>query len=217
MTESTAPQAISRRHLILRTLADLPRIIAILIHETREMGLRLALLYAYDHVVRLFTGAPPERYSRITETLHVGGQYTAGGYARLQERGVTSVISLRDEFDNEAAGIAPERYLYLPTVDNTPPEIEDLCAGIRFIREERARGGQVFVHCMLGVGRSATLAAAFLVAEGMSADAAWKTLRRRRPFIRPTEGQVELIERFAADPPDCVQFAGGVQSVAAPG
>lgn len=204
MSMTPVPEEMSRKHLVLRTLVDLPRILVIMVHEIRELGLRRALQYAYDHTVRLLTGAPPEKFSRINDHLHVGGQYTAGGYQRLAKRGVSAVISLRDEFDNAAAGIAPERYLYLPTVDDTPPTMEALCAGIQMIRKEVAAGGQVFVHCMLGVGRSATLAAAYLVAEGMSADAAWRTLRRRRPFIRPTEGQQELVARFAANPPDCV-------------
>lgn len=205
MSEQTPPEAISRRHLFLRTLADLPRILVIMVWEVRDMGPRRALQYMIDHLVRLFTGAPPERFSRITDHLHVGGQYTAGGYERLKERGVTSVISLRDEFDNAAAGIAPERYLYLPTVDDTPPTMEHLCDGIHMIREEAARGGQVYVHCMLGVGRSATLAAAYFVSEGMGVEEAWRAIRRRRPFIRPTQGQKQLIAEFAAHPTPCAE------------
>lgn len=208
MSDPSAPQSISRRHLILRTLADLPRILLTMLSEARELGVRHALQYTYDHVVRLILGAPPETYSRISKNLHVGGQYTASGYERLKARGVTSVISLRDEFDNAAAGIAPERYLYLPTVDNTPPTMEHLCDGIRMIRDEVARGGQVYVHCMLGVGRSATLAAAYLVGEGMSADEAWRAIRKRRPFIRPADGQVALVAEFAANPPPCLHDQG---------
>lgn len=197
------PPSVTRRNLILRTLGDIPRIMTIMVTEAQEMGVGRALQYSYDHLVRLLTGAPPERTSRITEGIHVGGQYTARGYRRLQRRGVTAVINLRDEFDNAEAGIAPPRYLYLPTVDNTPPRMEDLCAGIRMIRAEIAAGGQVYIHCMLGVGRSATLAAAYLVAEGQSAEEAWRTIRQRRPFIRPTAGQVALVARFAENPHRC--------------
>jgi protein tyrosine phosphatase (PTP) superfamily phosphohydrolase (DUF442 family) len=206
MSENSLPESMSRRHLFLRMLADLPRILVIMVCEVREVGPWRALQYMVDHVIRLATGAPPEHFSRITDHMHVGGQYTAGGYERLKARGVTSVISLRDEFDNAAAGIAPERYLYLPTIDDTPPTVEDLCAGIRMIREEVSHGGQVYVHCMLGVGRSATLAAAYLVGEGMSASEAWRAIRRRRPFIRPTAGQKQLVADFAAHPMPCAEY-----------
>jgi dual specificity MAP kinase phosphatase len=184
--------------LTLRTFADVPRILEILVREVQRKGLWVASQYAADHIVRLSAGAPPLVYSRITSHLHVGGQYTASGWQRLQKRGVTAVVNLRDEFDDAEAGIAPAHYLFLPTVDDTPPTIAQLCQGVRFIRSEIDAGGQVYVHCMLGVGRSVTLVAAYLVASGMPPSLAWKTLRRRRPFIQPTVGQEARLVEFAA-------------------
>jgi dual specificity MAP kinase phosphatase len=128
----------------------------------------------------------------------VGGQYTLAGWRRLQMRGVTAVVNLRDEFDDAEAGIAPEHYLYLPTVDDTPPTIAQLCQGVRFIHQQIDAGGQVYVHCMLGVGRSVTMVAAYLVATGMTPVGALRTIRRRRPFIQPTVGQEARLVEFAA-------------------
>jgi protein-tyrosine phosphatase len=116
----------------------------------------------------------------------------------LQMRGVTAVVNLRDEFDDAEAGIAPEHYLYLPTVDDTPPTIAQLCQGVRFIHQQIDAGGQVYVHCMLGVGRSVTMVAAYLVATGMTPVDALRTIRRRRPFIQPTVGQEARLVEFAA-------------------
>jgi len=175
--------------LTLRILADVPRILIILGRELRRKGPWVASQYAADHVVRLSSGAPPESFSRITPNLHVGGQFTAAGWRRLQKRGVTAVVNLREEFDDIEAGIAPENYLFLPTIDDTPPTIAQLCQGVRFIHHEIAAGGQVYVHCMLGVGRSVTLVAAYLVATGLSPTAAWAKIRHHRPFIQPTVGQ----------------------------
>lgn len=118
--------------LTLRILADLPRVLQILGREVRRKGLLIASQYTVDHVVRLSTGAPPLVYSRITPHLHLGGQYTLSGWKRLQNRGVTAVVNLRDEFDDADAGIAPDHYLFLPTVDDTPPSIAQLCQGVRF-------------------------------------------------------------------------------------
>jgi protein-tyrosine phosphatase len=105
---------------------------------------------------------------------------------------------MRDEFDDAEAGIAPERYLFLPTVDDTPPTIAQLCQGVRFIHQEIDSGGEVYVHCMLGVGRSVTMVAAYFVATGMTPTNAWKAIRRRRPFIQPTIGQEARLVEFAA-------------------
>lgn len=183
--------------LALRILADMPRVFEILIREVRRKGIVVASQYAMDHTVRLTTGAPPASYSRITEHLHVGGQYTAAGWRRLEQRGVTAVVNLRDEFDDAEAGIAPPNYLFLPTIDDTPPTVAQLCQGVRFMHREIAKGGQIYVHCMLGVGRSVTMIAAYLVAMGMTPAEAWKTIRRRRPFIQPTVSQEARLAEFA--------------------
>lgn len=164
-------------------------------------GLRYAGLWTSDLVFRLVAGASPLRFSRILPGLHVGGQYLAHGWDLLAERGVTAVINMRIEFDDRQAGIAPARYLHLPTVDNTAPSISHLRRGVEFIRREVAEGGSVYVHCEAGVGRAPTMAAAYLSAEGMASDTAWHFLRRHRPFIRPTSVQVTQVRRFESIAP----------------
>jgi protein tyrosine phosphatase (PTP) superfamily phosphohydrolase (DUF442 family) len=161
-------------------------------------GFRVTTLWAIDHLVRIFTGAPIRDVSQITPHLHVGGQYRRRGWGRLKRRGITAVVNMRIEFDDEAAGIAPRRYLYLPTVDDRPPSLEDLEAGVDFMLEEIERGGGVYVHCGAGVGRAPSMAAAYLVSTGLTADEAWATIREVRPFIRPKPEQMAQIERFAA-------------------
>jgi protein-tyrosine phosphatase len=115
----------------------------------------------------------------------------------LVARGITAVVNLRIEFDDQEAGIAPPRYLYLPTVDDDAPTMEQLEQGALFIADEAERGGSVFVHCGAGVGRAPSVAAAYLVHTGMSPQEAWACIREARPFIRPTQVQVAQLERFA--------------------
>ncbi|MEX1018088.1 MAG: dual specificity protein phosphatase [Litorilinea sp.] len=188
---------IARRIPGVRILADLPRLFARSFAALRRHGPIAAGQYLVDHMVRLSTGLPPVRYSRITPQLYVGGQYSRSGLEKLRARGFTSLINLREEFDDAEAGISLGRYLYLPTVDDHAPTMEDLREGVEFLYEEFARGGKVYVHCMLGVGRSVTLIAAYLVSRGMTPDEAWRLIRRRRPFIQPTEVQMALIEEWA--------------------
>ncbi len=161
-----------------------------------EQGIRVTAIWAADHLVRIITGAPIRRVSQITPELHVGGQYRQRGWRRLRQRGITAVVNLRAEFDDEAAGIAPERYLHLPTADDYPPSLDELRRGVDFIRAEIRRGGAVYIHCGAGVGRAPTLVAAYLVTEGLSADEAWDTIREARPFVRPKPAQVAQIKRF---------------------
>jgi protein tyrosine phosphatase (PTP) superfamily phosphohydrolase (DUF442 family) len=153
--------------------------------------------WAADHAVRILSGAPIRRVSQISPQLHVGGQYRRRGWPRLEARGITAVVNMRIEFDDNDAGIAPPRYLHLPVVDDQAPTLEQLRTGADFMAEEIARGGAVYVHCGSGIGRAATMAAAYLIGTGLTEDEAWARIRAARPFIRPTPTQIEQIERFA--------------------
>lgn len=160
-------------------------------------GLAYGARWVSDLIVRLTVGASPLRFTKIQQGLHVGGQYLARGWPILTQRGINAVVNMRIEFDDEEAGIAPDQYLHLPTIDNTPPTIDHLEQGVEFIGQVIEEGGQVYIHCEAGVGRAPTMAAAYLVRQGMTPQAAWDLLRDRRPFIRPTLTQIERINQFA--------------------
>jgi len=164
-----------------------------------KQGVGVTLRWAADHTVRAVTGANIQSVSRITPQLYVGGQYRRRGLGKMKAWGITAVVNLRSEFDDEEAGIAPERYLYLPTPDDYEPSVEELHRGAEFMAEEIDRGGVVYVHCGSGIGRAPTMAAAYLITTGMTADEAWATIRAARPFIKPTPVQIEQIECFEAD------------------
>jgi protein tyrosine phosphatase (PTP) superfamily phosphohydrolase (DUF442 family) len=170
----------------------------ILWQRLTRQGLIVTGWWAADHAVRIVSGAPIRRVSQITPQLHVGGQYRRRGWPRLQARGITAVVNMRIEFDDNDAGIAPARYLHLPVVDDQAPTVEQLRSGAGFIAEEISRGGKAYIHCGSGIGRAATMAAAYLNSTGLSTDEAWARIRAARPFIRPTPPQIEQIERFAA-------------------
>jgi len=183
----------------MKLLKKVAKGLGILWSRFTKQGLRTTVLWAADHGVRILTGAPIRGVSQITPSLHVGGQYRRRGWRRLAARGITAVVNLRIEFDDAAAGIAPPRYLYLPAVDDEPPTLAQLREGVAFIAEEVARGGGVYVHCGAGVGRAATMAAAYLVGTGLTPEQAWARIREVRPFIRPKPVQVAQVERFAAE------------------
>ena len=181
----------------MRLLHRITRGIHILWGRITEHGLRVTALWTADHAIRIVTGAPIQRVSQITPQLHVGGQYRRRGWPRLAARGITAVVNMRIEFDDNDAGIAPPRYLYLPTVDDEPPTLKQLQEGASFIVEEIARGGGVYVHCGAGVGRAATMAAAYLASTGLTPEQAWAQIRAVRPFVRPKPAQTAQVERFA--------------------
>ncbi len=157
----------------------------------------VVFLRLFDQITRMITGAPLVQYSKITQQLYVGGQHRLHGLPLMKIYGITSIVNLRREYDDQKAGIALDHYLYLPTTDNYAPSLEDLQKGVLFIGSEIAQGRTVYIHCGVGIGRAPTMAAAYLISTGLTPSEAWRTIREVRPFIWPLPGQVVQVSRYA--------------------
>jgi protein-tyrosine phosphatase len=172
--------------------------LSILHWRLREQGLRVTVLWFKDHALRVLTGMSPPVTSRIQPNLYVGGQHYRWGLGRMAGLGISASLSLRREADDEALGVALEKHLWLPTTDDAPPSLEQLVQATAFIREALEEGRGVYVHCMSGVGRAATTAAAYLVSRGLTPDQAWATISEVRPFLRPSVDQLAILAEFYA-------------------
>ena len=117
----------------------------------------------------------------------------------MAQRGITACVDLRREYGDVEHGVDLAKQLSLPTDDDDAPALADLQRAAEFIGECLKEGRGVYIHCANGVGRAPTTAAAYLVTTGLSPQAAWKTIRAVRPFIRPTKIQREMLERFAQE------------------
>jgi predicted protein tyrosine phosphatase len=179
------------------TLADLLKQLSSLWYGIVDQGPWVSFLGLAELFARFITGAPIQSLSQITPQLHISGQHQGRGWKTLSKRGITAMVNMRTEFDDQAAGIAPPRYMHLKIIDNTPPTLEHLQAGSDFIAQELREGGKVYIHCAAGVGRAPTMAAAYLVSTGRSPADAWRQIRKVRPFIRPTAAQIAQVDAFA--------------------
>lgn len=134
----------------------------------------------------LFTGSYPQ---------------DAADVAALRDAGITAVVNLcRDEEYRPGArvavaaayaeaGIVEHR---LASVDYGGLAPELLERGVATAAAALDAGHRVYLHCRAGWQRSATVAAATLVArDGIDAAAALRTIRRHRPEARPLPHQVE--------------------------
>jgi protein-tyrosine phosphatase len=179
-----------------RIIVILSKGLGILSGRLREQGLRVTLLWAMDHALRLVTGMSPVRTSRITPNLYLGGQHYRRGLARMSRLGISATVSLRERADDRVRGVALEKHLWLPTADDTPPTLEHLLEASAFIGQALAEGRGVYVHCASGVGRASTTVAGYLVSGGVTPDEAWAAIRRVRPFVRPNSDQMAQVEEF---------------------
>ncbi|MBN1876177.1 MAG: dual specificity protein phosphatase family protein [Anaerolineae bacterium] len=173
------------------------QLIYIIYRRLVEHGVKATAQWLQDKILRRVLGVSPFSTSKIAPYLYVGGQHYRRGLARMGAEGITAVVNMREESDDARRGIALTHYLWLPTTDDRPPSLKELERGSAFIAEQIAAQRGVYIHCAAGVGRAPTMAAAYLVTTGMSSEKAWATIRRGRPFIRPTTPQIEVIERFS--------------------
>jgi protein-tyrosine phosphatase len=179
---------------VIRAFAQLFRIIA---RRLRQQGFITTLQWLRTVGLAWLTGRLSLKFSQVTPNIYLGPQYGRFGKASLEKAGVTASINMRSEFDDAAAGLALEQYAYLPTDDNTAPTLAHLQEGVAFIERIVADEGIVYVHCGSGVGRAPTMVAAYLIAQGLSVDAAIEKIRTARPFVRVLPTQIEQLEAFA--------------------
>lgn len=163
-------------------------------------GPRSIRLRIEDDLHRRRKGVSRRKLSEISPQLHVGGQHRKKGYQRLLKRGITAIVNMREEkYSDVSKGIAGERHLHLPTIDHTPPSIEDLMRGVAFITEEiEVHGGKVYIHCRAGCGRAPSMAAAYLISTGMTRKEALKFIKKVRPFIDLNNNQMRVLAEFEA-------------------
>lgn len=107
------------------------------------------------------------------------------------------VVDLTCEFP-AAAGVKDGRtYLSCPILDGSVIDHGSFTALVERIAAWNDRG--IYIHCAIGHGRSAMVAAAVLIRRGLhtSAEEAVGAIRRTRPRVGLSPGQMELLSGFA--------------------
>lgn len=149
-----------------------------------------------DNIFRCLWGNPRIETSQITPHLYVGGQYRPRRLDQLAKWGITGIVNMRTTPTQADFANYNIDYLHLPVRDKMAPTIKQLEKGVHFIEKQISQGGKIYVHCHWGRGRGPTMAAAHLTYTGVSLDNALETIFRKRPFIRPSRPQREVLEQF---------------------
>jgi protein-tyrosine phosphatase len=155
----------------------------------------LYILLTLDNLHRHVYGTPIIKRSQITTNLFLGSQYNLIGLKKLKSIGITAIVNMRMHSVYSESVFEGIKYLHLPTIDNTPPTLDDLKRGADFMDDEIKRGGIVYVHCRQGLGRGPTMAIAYLIKTGITHEDAFRLVKLIRPFISPKPEQIlRLIE-----------------------
>jgi len=119
----------------------------------------------------------------ITPDLAVG--YAPMSYAELESiksQGVDAIVNLCAEF-SDLHEIEEERgfeVYYLPIVDETAPDMEEMEKGLAWLDEAIYLGKKVLVHCRHGIGRTGTFITSYLLRRGLGLKVASKKLKYTR-------------------------------------
>lgn len=130
----------------------------------------------------------------LTDNIAVGGCFPADCAGELSsEHQIGAVVDLREEDCDDERALRDHgvRFLYLPTPDLEPPNVQTLDEGVRFVRDRLRDGDKVLIHCHHGIGRSALLALCVLVDQGWSPLHALAHAKDRREVISPSRAQYQ--------------------------
>lgn len=167
-------------------------------HDGRLSPLHVALLFPYFAVAWTLWQVKSRWLSRrawdeVAPGVRLGRRPLHRGELPPDTR---CLVDLCAEFPRALPDVPVERYVCLPTLDTSAPPDTELAALVESIAKEP---GPIYLHCAMGHGRSAAVAAALLLRRGLCTDVedAVRTLRAVRPGVHLHAVQRAAVERLA--------------------
>lgn len=143
---------------------------------------------------------PPYGFSWVEKPLLAGMAMpsSAEDLAWLRQQGIELLISLtedppRRQWINDAGLFL----MHMPVEDLTAPSQEQLDQIISAIQKAHGQNRGVAIHCGAGLGRTGTVLACYLAAQGMSGKNAIARIRRLRPNSIENDEQERAVIEFA--------------------
>lgn len=137
-------------------------------------------------------------YNKITENIFIGNnQCCHMGLDRLLSmEGIFADLSLEEDEVDKPTGV--QSFLWLPIVDHTPPDMDQMNLGINFIDEVVNIGKKIYVHCKNGHGRAPTMVMAYLIQKKhKSYNEAFSIVNEARPTMHLDEAQKDFLKTLA--------------------
>lgn len=124
----------------------------------------------------------------ICDGVYLGDIPSAANEKKLKELGITHVLTAVMGVEE----MFPGGFVYklLPLRDISEQNIMDFFdESTKFINDALEKNGKVYVHCMAGVSRSATLVAAWLMTtKNMKPEEAIEFMKSKRAVVNPNPG-----------------------------
>lgn len=140
--------------------------------------------------------APKIDLAWLTADLALGSAPLGSQWDDLFKAGVGAVLEIRSEGQDDVAVLesrsVPYRREEVP--DHGAPTLSELYDMVKWVRLQMEERRKVLVHCRMGLGRSAMVACATLIALGFPLDVSYSMLRKVRPNVQLSPKQVNALE-----------------------
>jgi atypical dual specificity phosphatase len=127
-------------------------------------------------------GPKPGRWRELDEDLAL--------LRTMQVNGILSLVEREPSLD--AYRDAGFRVLHVPVDDYNAPTMEQINNCVQYISDH----APVYVHCYAGYGRAGTIAAAWLIKNGMPPINAIRTIRKLRPGAIEVDAQFDALLEY---------------------
>ena len=117
----------------------------------------------------------------------------------MADAGVRAVVNTCNEYGGPVTQYEKHsiEQLHIPTIDFTPPSLEDVKKGVQFVSRHVEQGNTDYIHCKAGRGRSATVAICWLMAaKSMDPWQAQKYLLEKRSHVHNTLPERDVVKQF---------------------
>ncbi|XP_075032490.1 protein phosphatase Slingshot homolog 3 [Mixophyes fleayi] len=140
--------------------------------------------------------AQMDRPSEIFPYLYLGSEWNASNLEELQKNKVTHILNVTREIDN----FFPETFTYLNirVLDEESTNLLQYWKETHhFISSAKRQGSHVFVHCKMGVSRSASTVIAYAMKEyEWKLEEALKHVKDRRNIVQPNAGFLRQLQTY---------------------
>ena len=125
----------------------------------------------------------------IDDFLYLGGDLVAQNAEQIKECGITHIINCAADYSDNYHKDKGIKYKSYHLKDHVHEDIAcifyDAC---EFISSAKREGGKVFVHCVQGISRSATVVIAYIIfSMKLSYNESFAFCHKRRPCTNPNK------------------------------
>ena len=150
--------------------------------------------YVETHLLKIHMNI---HLSQILHWLYLGNFENACDIKELRRNNIGYVLNCAIECKNK---VLPKSIIELHLDVRDEPEfdiIKYFDKSNAFINKVRTDGGNILVHCKMGLSRSPTFIIAFLIKYyGFTVDSAINYLKRKRPYVNINHGFIEQLHQY---------------------